>query len=178
MPSTLYRQAVDSEGNISYEPVEQIPDELIYQDKRYRDVVDESVSRRTKVKELSEQLEAVKAQATKVEAPVDTPAPIVAAPPEVVKVPSVDELYLEFKTRQAAELAQQTEAQKQLLAIAAEHGLDASYLPILEEARDPKKVAAELGRKSLSFASGQVNTTPTSDPSALFTKINKELGLK
>jgi hypothetical protein len=178
MPNELFRQVVDDTGT-RYEPVESLPDDLIYADPRYRQVVEESIGRRKTIKELSAELDEAKKAAQAIPAPEPTPVPAPApTAPEPVKVLTADELYEDFKKRQAAEQAQANQVSTELRALATEHGLDESYLPILENAKDPKLVASELGRKKLSFAQGGVNAQNTPDPSTLFTRINGDLGLK
>ncbi len=163
-------QPVEFTGDIT----ELIPDELFFKDGRYRTVVDESVKRRQTIKELSSKLQ----EAT---APEPQPQQVPAPQTTIVEVPKVeineDELYEKFKRRQIQERAAEIEARASLVALLAPNGLDESFLPILENAKDPATVAQELGRKKLQFAQSGVNTK-TPDAGEMFGNINKRLGLK
>jgi hypothetical protein len=161
-------QPIEFTGNIA----ELVPDEVFFGDNRYRTVVDESVQRRQKIKELNSKLH--EAQTPE---PTPTPEPVPATP---TPAPVIDEetLYKNFKERQARELAEANQANAALVALLEPNGLDASFLPILENAKDPVKAAEELGRKKLSFASGGANPANTPDANNIFARINKDLGLK
>jgi hypothetical protein len=182
----FFRLVVDNEGKNNYEPVEVIPEEVVYQHPAYRQVVDESVGRRKTIGELKAEIEQLKSAtapaATPAPAPVvqqpATPAPVPTPAPETPKFPSIDEIYEQVVARQVAEREQASQLTQQFQTLLTENGLDASYLPLLENAKDPKKAAEELGRKKLSFAEGGVNPEKGADPSTMFTRINKNMGLK
>jgi hypothetical protein len=154
---------VEFTGNVA----ELVPDDVFYQDPRYRAIVDESVTRRKKIKELESLQHASQ-----------TPDP--AAPATPAPTPPVDEdaLYRNFRERQAREAAEANQANAALVALLAPNGLDESFLSILEEAKDPAKVAVELGRKKLSFANSGANPANVPNAADIFANINKSLGLK
>jgi hypothetical protein len=178
MPDTFFRQVVDDNGT-RYEPVEVIPDEVVYTHEAYRKVVDESVGRRKTIAELKAENEALKAASTPATPPEPAPVQQPPAPaPEPVKVPTFDEFYAQWQEKHKQELSAAEQQSQQLNALLTEHGLDASYIPLLENAKDPVKAAAELGRKKLSFAEGGVNPAQQANPSDMFSRINKNLNLK
>ncbi len=146
---------------------------------KYREVLDESKGRKSKIKELREALtalegqpeedgvapEKVEGQQSPAAAPVDTEA-----------------LYNEFRKRfiqdQQAETSAQTAEKTRLAGIAAKHGLSADALPLLENAKDPEALAATLVKSNYRFdeVSGGAPSKPDAD--ALKANVFKNLGLE
>ncbi len=156
-------------------------EKAVYNHPKYREVVDESIGRKAKIKELRQQLDGLVGE------PDPSPKkPATSEPADGQKIVTPqpldeDALYSKFTARLAADqlAAQQAEAAKAnaLREVAKKYSLGESVLPILQNATDPEATAKLLEKSAYRF-DDQVGGEPAKpDTEALQSRILKNLGL-
>ncbi len=192
MPVEYYTKVVDDEGNESFALIEdiEIPDDVFFEDERYKTVSNRDIKRRDRFNNLVSTLEAEGytferdanggvlsdengIRMTKPQAQDEQPA----APQ--VKVPTMDEIYAEIRQRstQEQQAAEQAKAEREAVINSAmeQHGLKGDVARnILANSTNPDEVAALLGREQLFF--GETNGGATEEE-ARRTEID-ELGAR
>lgn len=171
-----YIQQTNEAGEVEYIRAEtlEVADEAFFADSRYQKVVNESVDRRKKIRELNKQIKDLQVVDAEDEEPVEeAPAPATMTPDQIIEaaIAKIDQ-------RNAAETAAKTARNTQLEALLTKHKLPKTMLPALEKSNDPEGTAEILGRTSMRFddvtggeTAGEVDIT------GLFARIDKELGL-
>lgn len=171
---TLYTKVVDADGNVTFQEASTVPDELVRNHPVFKDVLEESISRRKRAQDAEAERDQLRAKVQ---------APTVAEVPTSVEPLDREALYKEIAERIRKEDSErnraETERRSKLQGLMATHKLKEDAFVILEKSTDPDAVAELLGRSALRFEDTNSGQTPNADPiTDMLGRVKNNLGLK
>lgn len=156
---SYFRKTTNEAGEEVFEEVdlskEELPEAVVKAQKPFKEVLTQTIGRRKKIDELEAAIEAYKKPLEESETPDPVEQPKKVEAPANASVVDPETLFKDFEARLAqkqadAELQRKTE-QENLAAILKEYGLKSDAVEILNESKDPRKVAEKLAKSAYRF---------------------------
>lgn len=180
-----FKQVLDDEGNETFVEVdftedvlEEIPDDVFFNDDRYKTVADRDYKRRQKVKELQEQLSKTGEEdpSDDTEEDDEQPEPVTLQQVQSLLSNYSEEMLTTFKTKLEQEQEEKQQQEASLKSLLEENELDEEALPVLRQSSNPEETAAYLAKSRLRFG-GSANADNTPSIQDTLDNVNKRLGI-